>query len=40
MAPDDEPPPPLFGSWRVAYAVVLGWLAVQVLLFTLVSRAF
>jgi hypothetical protein len=40
MEPEDEAPPPVFGSWRAAYAVVLGCLAVEVLLFAWVSRAF
>jgi len=30
----EEPPPPVFGSWPRAYAVVLVWLAVQIAVFT------
>ena len=33
----EEPAPPLFKSWRRAYAVVLIWLAVQVAIFSWVS---
>jgi hypothetical protein len=40
MGPEDEAPPPLFGSWRAAYAVVLGCLAVEVVLFAWVSWAY
>ena len=36
----DETPPPVGGSWRALYAVVLGWLAVQVVLFYLFTRFF
>ena len=35
-----EEPPPFGGSWRVLYAAVLAWLAVQVVLFYLFTRAF
>jgi len=40
MGRDDDTPPPLFGTWRTAYLVVLGWLAVEVLLFTLLTRLY
>ena len=40
MGRDDDTPPPLFGTWRAAYAWVLGVLAVEVVLFTLVTRMF
>jgi hypothetical protein len=36
----EEAPPPLLGSWRRVYAVVLGELALLILLFRLFSRAF
>jgi hypothetical protein len=35
-----EEPPPFGGSWRVLYALVLAWLAAQVVLFYLFTRAF
>ena len=35
-----EAPPPFGGSWRALYAVVLLWLAAQVLLFYLFTRFF
>jgi len=35
-----EGPPPVGGSWRVLYAVVLANLAVLVVLFYLFTRAF
>jgi hypothetical protein len=36
----EEEPPPLGGSWRALYAVVLLWLAAQVVLFYLFTEAF
>lgn len=36
--PDD--PPPLLGSWRNLYALVLGVLAVQILVYWLVTQAY
>jgi len=38
--PAREGPPPVGGSWRVLYAVVLANLAALVLLFYLFTRAF
>ena len=35
-----EEPPPVGGSWRALYAVVLATLAVLVVLFHLFTRAF
>ena len=35
-----EEPPPVGGSWKRLYALVLGWLAAQVVLFYLFTRAF
>lgn len=35
-----EEPPPLLGSWRNLYLVVLGSLALIVLLLTLLTRAY
>ncbi len=36
-APDDpsgrEGPPPILGTWGLAYAAVIGWLALLILLF-------
>ena len=32
--------PPFGGSWRTLYALVLAWLALQVVLFYLFTRAF
>lgn len=43
MTVPPEPPvekPPLFGSWRTVYALVLGLLAVYVLLMTLFREIF
>ena len=37
---ETEEPPPVGRSWRALYALVLGWLAVQVVLFYLFTRAF
>jgi len=37
---EGEPPPPVGGSWRVLYAVVLANLALLVVLFYLFTRAF
>ncbi len=37
---EEEPPPPLLGSWRALYALVIGALAVQVIAFWLVTRAY
>jgi hypothetical protein len=39
-ADDEVGPPPVGGSWRALYAVVLANLAVLVLLFYLFTRAF
>jgi hypothetical protein len=38
--PGEEEPPPVFGSWRALYAVVLGELALCIVLFYLFGRAF
>ena len=37
---ETEEAPPVGRSWRALYAVVLVWLAVQVVLFYLFTRAF
>ena len=39
-APEGEEPPPIGGSWRVLYAVVIGNLALLILLFYAFTRAF
>ena len=39
-SPNEDEPPPFGGSWRALYALVLGWLAAQVVLFYLFTRAF
>jgi hypothetical protein len=39
-APDGEEPPPIGGSWRVLYVVVIGNLALLILLFYVFTRAF
>ncbi len=39
-APHDEEKPPIGGSWRVLYAVVIANLALLILLFTAFTRAF
>ena len=42
--PDDRPPgdsaPPGGGSWNRWYAVVIGWLIVQIILYWLFTQAF
>lgn len=38
--PDGEERPPIGGSWRVLYAVVIGNLALLILLFYAFTRAF
>jgi hypothetical protein len=38
MRADDDPPPPLFGSWRSLYLAVLGELAALVLVFWALTR--
>lgn len=40
MAGDGDEPPPLAGSWRALYGIVLGALALQVLLYALLTRAY
>lgn len=37
---DGSAPPPVFGSWARMYAVVIGALAVEILIFYLFTRAF
>jgi hypothetical protein len=37
MPPDNESPPPLLGSWRAMYVLVLGTLAGLCVLFSLIS---
>ena len=39
MTPDDERPP-ILGSWGRLYAAVLGWLAVLIALFYLLTAAY
>ena len=36
--PDHDAPPPFLGSWNAVYAAVLGWLAVLVIAFRLLTR--
>lgn len=36
----DSEPPPLLRKWRNVYLVVLGWLALQILLFYAFTRYF
>ena len=38
--PDNEEQPPIGGSWRVLYAVVIGNLVLLIVLFYLFTRAF
>jgi hypothetical protein len=33
-------PPPILGTWRRLYAAVLGMLALEVILFTILTRSF
>lgn len=39
QGPSDGPeaPPPLLGSWRNLYLLVLGWLALQVVVYTVLT---
>ncbi len=39
-APDDEEQPPIGGSWRVLYAIVIANLALLILLFYAFTKAF
>ncbi len=39
-SPSEQEPPPLLGSWRALYAVVLGELALCIALFWLFGRVF
>jgi hypothetical protein len=39
-SPSEEPPPPVGGSWRTLYAIVLANLAALVVLFYLFTRHF
>ena len=36
----DSEPPPMLGTWRNVYIVVLGWLALLILLFYAFTRYF
>jgi hypothetical protein len=36
----NEDPPPILGSWRRLYAVVIGWLLVLIVVFYLFARRF
>lgn len=38
--PDPEAPPPILGSWRNLYVVVLGGLVLWIVLFLLFEKAF
>ena len=38
--PEDDEPPPLLGSWRRLYALVIGALVAIVVLLALLTRAF
>ena len=40
IMPHDDERPPILGSWGRLYAAVLGWLAVLVLLFYLLTAAY
>jgi hypothetical protein len=40
VASDHDEPPPVFGSWRNLYALVLGVLIVLIVLFGWFSHAF
>jgi len=37
---DEQEPPPVLGSWRNLYALVLGVLLLQIVLYWLVTRAY
>jgi hypothetical protein len=38
--PEADEPPPFLGSWSRLYAAVLGWLALLIVLFYLITLAF
>jgi hypothetical protein len=38
--PDDDEPPPFLGSWNRLYAAVLGFLALLVVLFYIITVSF
>jgi hypothetical protein len=38
--PEGDEPPPILGSWNRLYAVVLGWLALLILLFYIITGIF
>ena len=40
LAPPDDEPPPILGTWRRIYIAVLLWLALMIVLFWLFTRAF
>jgi hypothetical protein len=37
---EEDEPPPVVKTWARAYAIVLAWLALLIVLFALFSRAF
>jgi hypothetical protein len=39
-APERDAPPPFLGTWPRAYAAVIGWLALLIVLFYLIGRRF
>jgi hypothetical protein len=38
--PESDEPPPFLGSWGRLYAAVLGWLAVLIVLFYIITVSF
>jgi hypothetical protein len=40
MAGEPDPPPPILGTWRALYSLVLGTLAFVIALFALLSRLY
>lgn len=40
MRPEPEAPPPVLGSWRRLYALILAALALDIVLFALFARVF
>jgi hypothetical protein len=37
--PDLEEPPPILGTWRRVYAVVIGWIVLLIILFFWFTKA-
>jgi hypothetical protein len=40
MPPDEDPPPPVLGSWARVYTLVLGMLAFWIIVFALFTASY